>query len=573
MAIFLLCLMCQFSIQYKQFLNSPESEVVFRGLTRKEYRVADFADNPVILWFWRSNTGSAEADSFLKKIHLRKNFHLSAVLRWEAKEAQTDEEKMNKLNLAVHFDSTAIENFFSILSLAIKNRDLQQIKSAFALPILTDFRSQLFLISNIILILAAAVFMCGVVYVLIKTIHYLPAAAHRLGPEKGGQMLDVVKTIVLLSPIIIFRNLYLIFICYALLLIFIMDRQEKNWLRLNLIVLIIMFVLSLPVNSFISFLKEHNYNYQVYEMINYDNSLTIEPNGKNRELIAYGLKQQGNLERALSLYEELYYSGNRNLAVVNNLANIYFLYNEDARAESLYNYAILSGNRGEPYFNLGLLKLKNIEYSESSRLMEEARKRNFSSLLKEPVDIKPGNTDFYKMVFSEKLRFNGLIKFIYVVPLVIILILSFLPFKFTPPFYCATCGKPICGKCLKEVDDEVLCETCFTKFKSTKRAETEEELRRAVSKSRRRLRRFILYAVNLFIPGAGLIYINRHLTGFIIIFFVILGYVPLLFPRIFVKPAGWIAIPFSPIFILIAMILALFSYIISFLIIKECDAD
>ncbi|GAI08859.1 unnamed protein product, partial [marine sediment metagenome] len=126
--------------------------------------------------------------------------------------------------------------------------------------------------------------------------------------------------------------------------------------------------------------------------------------------------KQGKLEEALSLYEDLYYHGNRDIAVVNNLANIYFLYDETIRAESLYHFAIILNDRGESYFNLGLLKLKNIEYSDYSKYMEEARKRNFSSLRNEPIDIKPTNDDFYKMIFSEKLELNGVVKSTFILP-------------------------------------------------------------------------------------------------------------------------------------------------------------
>lgn len=574
MVMLIVYLVAQFSVQYKNFVNLPKSDSIFVGLTRGYYKISDFADDPVVLWFWRSNFGGPETDSLLKKIHLRKNFHLAAVLRWEAKEIDDYETKLNKLYLAAHFDSSAIENFLSFISLGLKHSDFNHIKTALSLPVFSDFRNQLLIIANLGILFFIVLFMCGLIFIMVKTIYYLPALSHRIVPKKHIQIIDIIKSLILLIPILVLRNFYLIFICYSILLILVLNNREKNWLRINIIALLLMFILSLPINNFITFLKQYNRNYQLYEIVNYDSSCNLEVNdNKKKEFLAYGLKQQGELEKALSLYEDLYYKGNRNIAVVNNLANIYFLYDEPARAESLYNVAILLEDYGEPYFNLGLLKLKNIEYLESSKYMEEARKRNFSRLLEEPADIKPTNDDFYKIIFSEKLKFNGFVKNIYILPILIILIITFLPFKLSPPFYCTSCSRPICNNCLKEIGEEIICENCFTKFKSTKKTEIEEDIRRSVGRIRKKTKRFILYALNIIVPGAGLIYLNKHLTGIPLVCLLMIGYVPVLFPKIFVKPAGWIALPFESIFLIIAIIIAVPSYIISFLLIKEYHAD
>ncbi len=574
MVVFLFYLTTQFSTQYKDFIASPKSDSVFVKLTRGTYKISDFSNDPVVLWFWRSNTGSAEADSLLKRNHLRRNFHLAAVLRWEAKEAEDVETKLNKLHLAAQFDSSSIENFLSFISLGLKRRDFKIIKAAFSLPILTDFRNQLFAITNLGILLFAAIFMSGVVYVLVKTVHYLPVLSHRIIPIKHGQIADVIKSLILLVPVLVLRNLYLMFICYAFLSILVFDVKEKNWLRLNIIMLFLMFVLSLPISNFIVSLKEHNNSYRLYEIVNYDIHIDLDTDRiENKELLAYAYKQQGRLDEALRLYEDLYYGGNRSIAVVNNLANLYFIYDESELAESLYHFAIISKDRGESYFNMGLLKLKNIEYSESSEYMEEARKRNFSSLNKEPIDIKPTNGDLYKIILSEQLKLDGLVKNIYMIPLFIILIFTFLPLKFSQPFFCTSCGRPICKNCVSELGDENICNDCFTKFKSTKKAEIEADLRRSVGRAKKRIASFVVYALNIVVPGAGLIYIKKHCIGLILVCLVMMGYVPLLFPQIFVKPSGWIALPSNSIFIIIAVLIAVFSYFISFSLIKEYHAD
>src|SRR4030043_1375358 len=107
----------QFSTGYKEFIRSPQSESVFVNLVRGNKKLSDYADNPIVLWYWRSSTGSAEADSLLGRAKLSRNQYLGAVLRWEAKESIGLQTRFEKLKLAVHFDSSSIENFISLLSL------------------------------------------------------------------------------------------------------------------------------------------------------------------------------------------------------------------------------------------------------------------------------------------------------------------------------------------------------------------------------------------------------------------------------------------------------------------------
>jgi hypothetical protein len=555
-------------------VHSPLSESIFVGLTRGTYEIADFRNNPVVLWFWRSTTGSAAADSLLKTHRLKRNFHLAAVLRWEAKETEDYETQLDKLHLATYLDSSAIENFLSFLAVGVRHRDQETIKTALSLPVFNDFRSQIFMITNTGILLLAGIFLSGIVYLLVKTVYYLPVMSHRIAPKMHTQFLDIAKSLILLIPVLIFRNLYLIFICYSVMLLFYMSTREKNWFRFNLFVLILLFILSLMANNLIAFLKKYDNNYQLYEITHYDSfSRPVADNAKEKKVLAYGLKQQGRLSDALSLYEDLYFRGHHSIDIVNNLANMYSLYDEPTQAESLYNYAILMTERGEPFFNLGLLKLKNIEYAESSRFMNEARKRNFASLSKEPIDIKPSNDDFYRGIILNSVSFNGPLKYVYAIPFVAILFLTFLPLSLAYPYYCTSCGKPLCKKCLKELGEETICNDCFTKFKSTKQAEVEERLRKSVDKSRKKITRSIVYTLNVIVPGAGLIYLKKHLVGLILVCITVLGYVPLLFPNIFVKPAGWVTLQLNPIFLVIAFIIAIISYIISFALIWGYHAD
>ena len=566
----------QFSRQYEQFVNSYTSDSIFVSLTRGTTKITDYRETPVILWYWRVNSQSQEADSLLMRLDMNNNFNLSAVLRWEALSAEDHETQVNKMNMAVHFDSSAIENFVSMLSLGVQKRDFKLIRTALSLPVLTDFRSQLFFITNIAILIITAAFLSVTVYVFTKTIHYLPVISHRIGPRIPWQWIDTVKTLILLIPVLVLRNLYIAFICYSILLIFVVTTKEKNWLRFFFIVLLAMYICSLPLSNFISFLTHNNESYQLYEVVHYDTALDLAPDPNDtyqQQFIAYGLKKQERLEEALDLYEELYYKGNQDVGVINNLANIYYQYEENALAESLYYQATLTSNRGEPLFNMGLLKLRNIEYSESSIYMEEARQHGFSSLSKVPIDIAPSNKEFYGLLFSEKLDFDGIIEFIFAIPVLIALILTFVPLRFAPPLFCSTCGRPVCTHCIKEIGDDIFCTHCFNKFKSTSQAEIEEDLRISVNRSRKRTKRIIMFVLNLLIPGGGLVYANRHFAGMVFIVPMMLVYIPLIMPSLFVQPAGYIAVSLKPVFVTLAIIVGIICYLLSFALLRETNAD
>ncbi len=574
MAIFIF-ICAQFCFRYSQFVNSPASDSIFNGLTRGDYKITQFSDNPVVLWFWHNNSNNPLVDSLLKRISMRRNFYLAAVLRWEAGQKKDYNNILSKLNLAVHFDSLSIENFVSLLSLGLKYHRYKPILQAFNLPILKDFRNQLFLITNFVVYLFLTILMTTIIYIAVKTIYYFPVLSHRLDPQGHNRTKGLLGFMFLLAPLLILRQPYLALLCYAILLMFILILREKNWLRLLFILILVIFVCTLPINNFIKFLNNKCRTYKLYKLTNFDTRLNLKPkNEEEKYLIAYGLKQQGRLDKAMSLYEDLYYNkGVRDIAVVNNLANIYLFYDDLPRAEELYKSIIYNQPRGEPYFNMGLLKLKAIEYSASSRYMEEARKRNFSRLLKEPVDIKPGNKEFYNLLLAEKMKLTGIINFYYLIPLLLILILSFIPIRMAPPYYCTTCSRPLCADCFEEIEDEVLCQDCFTKFKSTKSTELEASLRESVGRGARRIKRFLTYFINLIIPGAGLIYMNKNFLGLIFTTFTMIGYVPLLFSHYFIKPSGWVALSSRPIFVFTAVMIAIISYILSFLLIKGSYAD
>jgi len=570
----ILILFCQFSERYEAFVQSPRSEAIFVALTQGRYDITEFADDPIVLWFWRNSANDPQADSLLKQIDMRRNFYLSAVLRWEAKEVDEYETAMSKLNLASHFDPPAVENFLSFLVLAVKSRKIDPLLSALALPVMKDFRSQIFFIANVIILFFLAVFMCGFVYVAAKTIHYLPLVSHRIDPQEHGRLKGIIGFAILLFPVLIFRNLFLIFLSYALLLLFTLTKRERNWLRGILAVMIVLFVFSLPLHGLIRFLTRASKNYELYEMVHYDSGITVDADSQQERIFqAYALKQRGDLERAMSMYEEMYYTGRREIAVVNNLANIYFVYGEVARAETLYNYAMRAEESALPFFNMGLLKLRGLEYSESSMYMAEARRRGFSSSSSEPIDIIPSTGEFYSILLSEKLDFFGTMNPLFFFSFVGIFLLSFLPYRFQTPFYCKTCGRAICRKCQEENEDEVICKQCFTRLKTTENVEVEQLLKHSVGRGRRRMRTTIAHLINIIVPGSGLIYFNKHFSGLLVVCAVMFVYTPLLVPHLFVKPAGWISLSLFPLFAFIAVVVALFAYVYSFLSMRGSHGD
>lgn len=569
-----LIIVCQFDVRYHDFLQSGRSEALFVGLTQGRYEISQFADNPIVLWFWRSSTGDPEADSLLKRAAMRRNFQLSAVLRWEAKTAGGYEQAMDKLHLAGHLDSLAVENFLSFLVLAVRSRRTEPVVAALALPVFTDFRTQMFLITNLIIVLFLAAFMCGFIYVAAKTIYYLPMLSHRVDLQPHNRFKGLVGLALLILPVLVFRNLFFIFISYAVLLIFVLTACERNWLRFICLALIALFVVSLPLHNLIEFLQKRSRSYLLYETINYDSAVEFEAiNDPERIFEAYAYKQRGELEIAMSRYEAMYYTGHREIGVVNNLANIYLLYGKDARAETLYGYAMRVGTHGEPFFNMGLLKLKNLEYSESSRYMAEARRRGYSSAMSEPQDIAPSTSDCYRFFLSERVGIFHSVNPAFLFSIVALLALTFLRLRFPPPYYCEACGRAICHKCQDESTGEAICQECFVLLKSTENVEMETRLKHSVVKRHYRMRLFIAYMINIIVPGSGLIYIGKNFAGIAFAFIVMLAYAPLLFTALLVRPAGWVSLPPAPVLLVIAVAVGFVAYVCTFFALRNYHGD
>ncbi len=562
--IFILIFLSSFNNEFQNFINSPRSESIFVSLMRDKTKLMEYKNDPIILWFWRSKTNDTKVDSFLKDIPIYRNFYLSGVLRWEAKEANDLKVQYNKLRLATHFDSLSIENFLSFISLGITNRKVDLLKTAFSLPIFSDFRNKIFLLGNFAILFILTLFFVTIIFVLIKLIYYLPVLSHRLDPLKHNIFKGIIGFALLLIPILVLRNFYLTLIIYSIILTFIFNNREKNWLRINLI-LIVIFSCAISMFNFIPFLKGNDRVYYMYQMVALDSDIRINPETRfEKDVLAYALKKQGSYDEAMALYEDLYYNQNiHSVDVLNNLANLYAFYEEDERAEELYRKAMYS-DRGEPYFNLALLKFKNIEYLAAGEIMEEARKRGFVSVSKEPVDIVPNTNDFYNLLVTKNLNNSDFIKIKYLLVVLAIFFITFVPFKISPPYYCSICGRAVCKECIGETGEEFYCRECQNKLNATKNEEIEEELKIALGKTKRLSRNIFAIVLNIILPGAGLIYKNRNFLGLVVSFFAIMVYTPILFKSYFIKPSGWVCFSLNPILFLIAVIDLLLCYLTSF---------
>jgi len=571
--IIYLALFLSFNSEYQNFINSPRSESIFVNLVRDKTKIIDYKDDPIVLWFWRSKTNDSSVDTLLQNIPMPRNFYLSAVLRWEAQNTKDLDQKFHKIKLATHFDSLAIENFISIISIGLTTRKLNFLKTAFALPILVDFRNQIFLLGNFALLFIIALFFTCIVFILTKLIYYLPVLSHRFDPMKHNQFKGIIGFALLLFPVFILRNFYLAFFVYSIILVLIFSNREKNWLRIYLILIIFLSII-ISMFNFVPFLMGNNKVYHLYQMVALDSDVRINPETRpEKEVLAYVLKKQGLYDEAMTLYEDLYYNQSiRSIGVLNNLANLYALYDEDDRAEELYLKAAQS-KRGEPYFNLALLKFKKIEYLAAGEYMEKARKSGFISGTKEPVDIHSENKEFYNLIKVEKFNLSGPIRTVFLLLFLIVFIITFIPFRIPPPYHCPICGKPICKDCVEQTGDESYCHECSNKLNVTKNPEIEEELRGSLGRYQKLNKKILAIILNIILPGTGLIYKNKNFLGLLITFFAVLVYIPLLFKSYFIKPAGWISLPLTPLIVYIGAVILFFCYLFSFLLFGGADAD
>lgn len=568
-----LLLATTFAQDYRQFLASPRSESVFVGLTRGSMKIENFHHDPVVLWYWRTVADDAQADSLIKRYAFGRNFHLSGVLRWEARDATAPEAALDKLRLGVHLDSVSVENALSLAAAAVRLRRPSVLAEILMLDIGGDFRNQVFFFVNGAILLLGTMLLAAVVFVMAKTARYLPVLSHRMDPFGHTRIRGLLPLIVLLMPALMFRHLYVLLVVYGLLVLLVLSGRERGWLRTTIGLLIVGAIAAFPVRSGIAFLDGSSRTHALYQMIYHDDDPLLQPRSpEEKEVVAYALKQRGRLETALSLYEDLYRNGYRSVGIVNNLANLYAESGENERAATMY-LTLADRGRGEPYFNLGLLRLKMIEYTAAADAMEQARRLGFSSLATDPVDILPKNQEFWGLTMEDATVTRGYVNLLLVIPLLLMFVFSFLPVRLAPPYFCDLCGEPVCAKCQHEAMEEVMCDSCHSKMESTNSEDIEQDLRQVRSRGKRIRTGALSVILNLLVPGAGLIYSGRDFLGLAAAALTSGAFFLLFFRGHFVVPTGWVTTSLTPLVYAISGVLIVVAYIVSFSFLRSGNGD
>ncbi|MEO0226211.1 MAG: hypothetical protein ABIL05_04590, partial [candidate division WOR-3 bacterium] len=294
---------------YQHFVDTRKADQLLVEFGRDTTNYAILENDPVKIWFIRNHFPNEKIESLMVATRpFPRQPEISSVLRYEALRANDYKTKIRKLKQAWQLDPYAFDNFLSLLALSLKLKEkiLAQ-ETLLNLPeIIKDFQVQVLLLTNVILVIYLVLIGLGFLYIAVQLYRYFPLFAHRLGFLNHG-LKDFVGAALLLTPLILFLNIYLLVVIYSVFLLLILNGRARNWLRLFLVLILFSLPLSYPLSIFADFLQRRARTYELYSYL----KITYpEPKMKFTRpdelfIAAYSLKKRNLLEGAQALYEDL----------------------------------------------------------------------------------------------------------------------------------------------------------------------------------------------------------------------------------------------------------------------------
>ncbi len=574
MNLLVLFLCLTFIKDYQHFITSKKSDELLYQFGRDTTNLAILKNDPVKIWFIRNHFPNEAIESLLvvTKAFPRQP-SMSAVLRWEAHQARDPQIKLKKIALAKKLDPFAIDNLLYTLLIGIELKDQRLLQNTIAeIPfLLSDFQIQVLLLTNALLLLYFTILGLGFVFVFSQLFKYFPLLVHRLG-FFSHKFKDLTGILVLLSPLIIFFNVYILFIIYSTLLLFVLVYEKRNWLRLTLVLIILSLPLSYPITILSNFLQRQSKTYDLYSYLKITYPEPIIKFDKPEELfiVAYSFKNQKLIEESRALYENILQQQPRSYESLNNLANINCLFKRFATSESLYLKAIsLAPARGEAHFNLGWCYLKELKFYEASRSIDKAKSLNFTPAIEGTFDIPPQETFFWRSLLMEKATFSPLLGWQLVLPIILLLILTFVIKPFPEPTFCFLCSRAVCKECCQLVGEDIYCNECWSRLSKTKSDKSEQSILDHVQIKRKRWENLKSLILTLILPGLGHYYQGRVIAGSLLGFIPISVYLLFYFNGLIINPPYWTPLSLTKFITVIGLPALIICYIIAFLSIRS----
>lgn len=506
MNVIILFLSLTFFKDYEHFVVSKKADLILSqfGQDTMNYRLLE--NDPVQIWFIRDHFPNPSIDSLLlaSKSFIRQP-EISAALRWEARRLTNRKVQLDRLRQAEQFDPYAFDNFLSLIVLGLELRDAKLVKGTLAglLKIVKDFQIQVLLLTNLGFLVYLGLLAFGFVFVFSHLFKYFTLLGHRLGLMSHG-LRDYVGALIILTPLAIFFNPYLLFILYSIMLLFVLTAKERRWLRLYLAIILLSVPLSVPVTTLSNFLDRRSKTYELYSYfkITYPEAVIKYSRPDELFIVAYSLKKQNLLETARAVYQNLLLSKPNDYEASNNLGNLDCELQHYELAESLYQRAIrLQPGRGEAYFNLGWCYLKELRFLEASKSIEHAKSLHFTPIVEGTSDIAPRESFFWRSLFNEKVRLRFLFNLRFIVAILVVLLLSFVVKPLSEPTRCTLCARPLCSKCAHAAGDNTYCHECWTKLSKTQNEQVEQSVIDVTQLKRRRWEVLKSLGLTLLLPG------------------------------------------------------------------------
>lgn len=576
MLAFILLVPLTFFQDYQHFVDTKKADQLLVAFAQDTTDLTLLENDPVKIWFIRSHFPSPQIESLLVSTRpLPRQPEIAAALRWEGLKSQDSDLKLKRYIQAGILDPYAFDGYLSLLALGLERGDRIMIKKTLAaLPDLgKDFQIQVLVSTNLLLLFYSSLVALCFMFVFIQLFKYFPLLAHRFG-FASHSLKELIGAIIVLSPLVLFFNIYILFYCYGLALLFVLRERSRRWLRLVFLLILISVPISYPITKLAGFLQRRA---KTYELYSYLKITYAEPKLRFTEaeelfILAYSLKKQKLFEGSRALYENLAQTQTNNYAILNNLANLYSMMKAFAQGESLYRKAIaLDGGRGEAHFNLGWCYLKELKFYEASQEIETAKRLDFKPPVEGYYDIPPGESFFWNSLFAEKPRLVLLFKLKFVLPALLLFLLSFIIKPFDEPTACSLCGRAICGKCQQLVGEDIYCNDCWAKLSKTRNEKYEQSIVDVFGRRLRRWEKFKMLLLTALLPGMGHYYQGRVLAGSLLAIGPLACYLLFAFRSVIIKPPFWVPVSLDGLMRLAAIPLIAICYIIAFLSLRSRD--
>lgn len=254
-------------------------------------------------------------------------------------------------------------------------------------------------------------------------------------------------------------------------------------------------------------------------------------------LFSIGLleKKGGRFEAAEQAYMEALKENPESSAVHNNLGNVFFNTGriEDAVAE--YERAIeLNPNLASAHYNLSQAYLKLMIFDKYTQEIETANSLDFELVTRflntsseHPnrmvIDETLSKRVLWHEIFASQgkrlispiLRLGNSLLVLAGCILIVSLILVGRVVRLTQS-YCSVCRAPVCDKCARMVEQEVVCNSCASKMELTKSPGVQQKIAQRIKAKKNRLKKIVSSLLSVF-PGLGHIYIGAIYKGFFLL--------------------------------------------------------